>query len=353
MLRIRLTCVCWLAAIGGAPAQTLIERATFKGDTIAVNRTALSPDGRIFAGRADAGGADSRGGEVRGGEIKLWDAVTGREIGSLTGFSGYLSALVFSPDGKLLAAAGDRAVQIWDVKTRQPLASRVGRDYAPISTLAFSNSSRKLASADWRDAMICDVATGKQLTFFKRQTLSNHRTAFSKDLKTLAVPNYREIELWDVSTGKQRGILSEHRGEVGFLEYSADDKLLIAASTYYTGPGFKWKGDVKLWDAVKEQEAVGFKAPFGQILDAALSPDGKTLALLDSPEIDVDPDLKLVNVATGRQTIIPSESSYSLTAVYFTREGKLFVTGTPDDKMLKLWELSYAKGRTNSGTYRR
>src|SRR6516225_6916213 len=108
-MRCDLSFVVFLGLAGAASqasAQELAASVTFKGHTFRVDRTVLSPDGKILA---------SGGGDTRGGELKLWDAPTGKEIASLPGYTDSMYALVFSPDGKTLASAGFSTVQVWDV----------------------------------------------------------------------------------------------------------------------------------------------------------------------------------------------------------------------------------------------
>jgi WD40 repeat protein len=65
---------------------------------------AFSADGLTLA----SGGADKT--------IKLWDAVTGVPLATLTGHTDRISGLAFSPDGKTLASGSyDRTVKLWDV----------------------------------------------------------------------------------------------------------------------------------------------------------------------------------------------------------------------------------------------
>jgi WD40 repeat protein len=86
-----------------------------------LSQVAFSPDGRLLAA---AGRAET---------MHLWDAWTGQEVGRFTGHRGWMSSLSFAPDGKTLASGGaDSTVLIWDVAGLSPPtkgpAGRLRRD---------------------------------------------------------------------------------------------------------------------------------------------------------------------------------------------------------------------------------
>jgi WD40 repeat protein len=318
-----------------APAQGLKERVTGKGYKFGVNRATVSPDGKLLA----AGGGDSRG-----GILKLWDTTTGAEVADLPGTASTLYALAFSPDGKRLASGGLGPVQVWDVPTHRELM-RFANLGEHVQAVGFSPDGSQLAASGWRIVKQWEVASGKELASFRRPTAvySFFAQAFSTDLRTLAVPDYQEIDLWDLGTGKVRRTLSEHRGEVTNLTYSSDGKTLIAVGTRYEGRDFRRKGDVKLWDVNTGRQRAAVAGPIGGVRGAALSPDGKTLALLDSEDLYAEADLKLVDVATGRQHLLHQEPGWSFVSLGFTAAGRLWVAGTSPDGV-RLWDVSLSGG---------
>ncbi len=69
------------------------------------------------SGRHDGkDGPSGRAPQLKENEIRLWDASTGRELGSLNGHSGPVRSLAFSPAGTLLATgSADKTVMLWDM----------------------------------------------------------------------------------------------------------------------------------------------------------------------------------------------------------------------------------------------
>ncbi|HKB42608.1 MAG TPA: hypothetical protein VKD72_39635, partial [Gemmataceae bacterium] len=109
---------------------------------------AFSPDGRLLA----AAGSD--------GVISLFDA-EGEPLRHLVGHEGSVHTLAFSPDGRLLASGGnDPLVGLWEVATGRAV-HRLAGHAGPVRFVAFLPDGRRiLSTGDDATALLWD-ATGR------------------------------------------------------------------------------------------------------------------------------------------------------------------------------------------------
>src|SRR5262249_30275367 len=112
-------------------------------------RTTLSPDGKTLAVAYHPVSVRALGGDLNAPHlVGLWDMASGKYKHTLGGHRGYVLDLAFSPDGRLLATAGEReSAFVWERATGKRVAALP--DGLPIgaSALAFSRDGRFLATA--------------------------------------------------------------------------------------------------------------------------------------------------------------------------------------------------------------
>jgi RNA polymerase sigma factor (sigma-70 family) len=195
-----------------------------------------------------------------------------------------IARLAYSPDGKFLAVAGygnqlETVIVVWDAATgkearrfhrkslEEQTTGRIG-SADRISALAFSPDGKVLAWAvSWPEKVIYlwDAATGKELHALKG---SQAPLAFSPDSKTLAgVGSDGTVRLWSVATGKERRALP---GSAGPVAFTADGKWLA------TGGADRL---IHVWEAASGKEvrslAVGMEK---QRQEAGIFPESFTFA---------------------------------------------------------------------------
>jgi WD40 repeat protein len=131
--------------------------------------------------------------------VRLWDR-TGQLIGDpLSGRSGAVFSVAFSPDGTRLASADDD-VRLWDVSTRKPIGQPLTGHIGGVLSVAFSPDGTVLASASYDGTVrLWDVSTrrpiGDPLT---GHTDNVYKVAFSPDGTRLASASHDgTVRLWD------------------------------------------------------------------------------------------------------------------------------------------------------------
>jgi WD40 repeat protein len=250
------------------------------------------------------------------------------DIAVLTGHSGWVLNVAFTPDGRTLVSTGDDdTIRLWDVTTHRQVGDAFTAGVGPVLTLAVSPDGRTIATGGTHsDVRLWDVASHRQIAALPADAQYIGSVAFSPDGRMLANSNGDgSALLWDLATRRQVARLVGHPGHSGSVElaFSPDSRTLASVAD-----------TVRLWDTATH-------SPLGdpltghtkQVSSLQFSPDGKTLAT--SAET-----VRLWNVAARSQigTLPTGEDAY-VNSIDFTSDGRLLATGDSDGEV-RLWDTA-------------
>lgn len=232
-----------------------------------VKAVALSPKGRMLA---TAGSGES---------VDIWQASDGEHQLALDA-GGPMQAVVFSPDGKLLAAARDQgssAVKIY----LMPLGhAKQGIDHVTGDVVAmdFGPNGRFLATVGWHSQIeenvtqIWDLKDG-HAAVDRDHYLDSATVAYSYSGEMMAAAGGSRVEIWRLRTSEypeqsvlERALLAERdMSGVSSLAFSPDDSLLAIGGNRLT-----------LWDFRADRESAAFE--HDAVLKVAFVKTGRYLA---------------------------------------------------------------------------
>jgi WD40 repeat protein len=278
---------------------------------------AWSPDGTLLAVAGE-------------GVVALWEPHAGRRQAMLTGHCGQVSSVAFSPDGKLLACASEGhwsghevmsvkggEVQIWDVAAKQ-LRAALAKSRTEKQALAWSPDGNLVAVASSDNAVrLWDLGTRQP-----RRSVLRHKqpgaVAFSPDGLALATGGADGTKLWDLRTAKPRHILrGDEATSVAFSP--AGDRLAVGT-----------RSALLLYDTkTGRRQAVLEKAHSDSgVSNVAFSPDGGTLARGSNRFLGPG-RIKLWDLRTKKQSrLIPGAMPSEISAIAFSPDGcSLFTAG--------------------------
>lgn len=320
--------------------------------------------------------------------IQLWDAKTGRRIGTIpAGTTGPVSVM-FSPDGRLvswgwcreLADGPDRAVQIWDSKTGRRAVTLKGLQGPPQYALrvAFSPTGRRVVTVEsgskdplavwkadtgqrlWAAAsapgkatarwagfsqdgrrVLCQWGDGKRAIVLKVHNADDGKVLVAVDAEQVDKP-----KCWALSGKTQRAVAAYRSGRVVLWDLAPGGqppgrpgqphRIPQVRSLSFLPDGQHLAivydvGGVAIWDTATAKYVRTFPTPspatMHEVEQIGFSPDGKRMAILYGTGLTTVWDVASAKIVASR----PFPYNDAVQSVSYSPDGKRLLVMTSSD----------------------
>ena len=232
------------------------------------------------------------------------------------------------PDGsKILTAAYDSTVRLWDAKTSKQIWMETSKTtYLPSAVFSPDGETFLVRSGvDPNNANLRKNSNGDSIRTVKFGRTSSI-ISFSPDMKTILLKGTKNVYLYDVTTSDSIRVFEGHTQTISSAAFSPDGSRLLTTS---------WDGTARLWD-VATGASLWTDSGYGGYVECGLFfADGKTI--ITTSQLG---KVRLMNVATGEHTRILSGQTSNIKLLSFSPDGKELLTGGGLDMDIRRWDVT-------------
>ena len=263
--------------------------------------------------------------EQRGWEWSYLKQQTRGGLMTLFGHSLPVSAVAYSPDGRLIVTGSwDNTAKVWDSQTGTSLKDLKGHS-AQVTSVGFSpDGTRIVTGSDDKTVKVWDVGKGKSLFELKGHADKVTSVAFSPDGKMIVTGSWDNLaKVWDARTGEWLLDLEGHGSTVASVSFSPDSSQVLTGS---------FDGTATVWSAMAGKALLQLKGHRGFVASAAFSPNGGQIVTGGSDGV-----VKVWDARTGTQLLDIKGHKLNVWCVGYSPDGNRIVTGG-FDRIAKVWD---------------
>jgi serine/threonine protein kinase/WD40 repeat protein/tetratricopeptide (TPR) repeat protein len=227
----------------------------------------------------------------------------------------FMPQLAFRFDGARLALAYNKSVQVWDVRTGQPITQPLQHEEW-INGMHFSLDGNQLFVGVNRNIVSRQASTGKLVASYPDWSMEygrdlpgeypayTHERGYSPDSRCILLESHYGERLkkrtgprpWDLAANQWRTPLLKHAQYVEQTRYAPDGRRLLTVNRSSFDES---SGEARLWDLLPARPVRSPLRPWSSPKGACLSPDGRRLL------VDLLPGVQIVDPSTG-QAVSPA-----------------------------------------------
>jgi WD40 repeat protein len=302
-----------------------VEKAGLVGHSARVSAVAFSPNGRLLVSADDEG------------QILVRDAQNWEILERFTGHIGQVTALAWSPGSDHLASCSrDGTARIWDFPRGADRAALRGHR-GPVRGIAWDLEGETVFTAG-EDGTVnqWEVASGRIVRGFLGHAGAVLSLAFDPNRGRLATGSADlTIRLWDVETGRSV-VLRGHEDPVAEIAFGPGGERVLSSDQ---------SGKVYLWDATGDVGRTELRQHRAPVTSIAFDASGERLV-----SASVDHDLFLWDVVTGEPLRRLRRHTHQVNSVSFSPDGRTILSGA-HDKLVFQWDAETGAWQRSFGPY--